>query len=185
MRKTKSLFLNFTILLSICFFNQTALAQLKQDIPTDVSSSTMRYDDAKQTVVFEGNVHVKRPDFDLKANKITLYFAKKSNKAGQGEGSEDNGLGMQMQAGSIDRIVAEENVRITKEDKTGTCNIGTYSASTGVLTMEGNPVITDAKNNSIRGQVIKFNINENRSEVIGGVKASFSSKAGKTSIKGK
>ncbi len=162
------------------------------NIPTDISATSMRYDDANQTVVFEGAVHVKRPDFELWAEKITLYFLKKgkTTKAADGAQEENDspasqqgnqgtqGLGMQMQSGTIDRIVAENAVRIVKEDKIGTANKGTYSIKTGILTMEGNPVIQDGKKNSIRGQIIKFYINENRSEVLGGVKATFSSEPG-------
>lgn len=160
------------------------------NIPTDISATSMRYDDANQTVVFEGAVHVKRPDFELWAEKITLYFQKKGKAQKSAEDGQDEndsaahatpggqGMGMQMQAGAIDRIVAENSVRIVKEDKVGTANKGTYAVKTGTLTMEGNPVIQDGKKNSIRGQVIKFYINENRSEVLGGVKATFSSEPG-------
>lgn len=163
------------------------------NVPTDVSATSMRYDDASQTVVFEGGVHVKRPDFELWADKITLYFLKKgkAEKAAAPEAEDENesaaqrnshGLGMQMQSGSIDRIIAENSVRIVKDDKVGTCNKGVYSVKTGILAMEGNPVIQDGKKNSIRGQIIKFYINENRSEVLGGVKATFSSQPGESGL---
>ncbi|SHN57106.1 LptA/OstA family protein [Desulfovibrio litoralis] len=173
-KKISCLFIVSFLFLSALFIETNiALAQAKKTVPTDITANSMRYSDASQTVVFEGNVHVKRPDFDLKANKITVFFAKKDKKA-KTENGDDQGLNMQMQAGALEKIVALGNVKITKDDKVGTANQGTYYAKTGVLTMEGNPVIKDGKNSSIGGEIIKFYINENRSEILGGVKASFS-----------
>lgn len=196
MRKLNNNILRLALIICICLISshlqstaglaaQAASGKSGGNIPTDISATSMRYDDANQTVVFEGAVHVKRPDFELWAEKITLHFSKKG-KTGNAQDEGDStaakqagqGMGMQMQAGNIDRIVAEKSVRIVKEDKVGTANKGTYSVKTGILTMEGNPVIQDGKKNSIRGQVIKFYINENRSEVLGGVKATFSSEPG-------
>lgn len=71
-----------------------------------------------------------------------------------------------MDAGEIDRMVAERNVRMKRENRTGECEKATYTVDNAVLVMEGNPVLHEGEN-SIKGDVITFYTRENRSEVRG------------------
>ena len=128
----------------------------------------MEYNAEAQVVVFKGNVHVKRPDFDLWAAKMTIYL----DKSAKTPSSDDNAAGG-MQAGEIDRIVAETKVRMKSEDKEGTCDKATYYAKQDKFVMEGSPVLKDKGKNTISGRTVVHYLGTNRSEVQGGVEATF------------
>jgi lipopolysaccharide export system protein LptA len=152
----------------------SAVRPVRNDVPTAVKSDRMQYDAKGQVVVFEGTVYVQRPDFEMWAERITLHLKKKSAKPGRegagsdaAQGGQSGQSGMSgMDAGEIDRIVAERNVRMKRENRTGECEKATYTVDTAVLVMEGNPVLHEG-DNSIKGEVITFYTRENRSEVRG------------------
>ena len=137
-------------------------------VPTSITAGGMEYNAEAQVVVFRGKVHVKRPDFDLWAEKMTIYL----DKSSKSQTSSDIGAGG-MQAGEIDRIVAEKNVRMKSDDKEGTCEKATYFAKEDKFVMEGSPVLRDKGKNTISGRTVVHYLGSNRSEVQGGVAATF------------
>lgn len=149
------------------------------NLPTNITAQQMRYDANSQRVVFEKDVKVRRPDFDLDSNKLTILFKKNPQKPASQETQEatDDPLST-MGAGDIDQLIAEGKVVMVRDGRTGTCSKVTYYVDKELIVMEGNPVLTEGKN-SVSGQKINFYIRENRSEVIGGanapVKVQFSS----------
>lgn len=130
-------------------------------VPTSIKADRMDYDANGQTVVFNGSVYVKRPDFELWSSKLTMYLDKSGRK------SDDSGEfgAASMQAGAVDHIVAEKDVRMKSKDKEGTCQKATYYSKDDKLVMEGNPVLRDGKKNEIAGSVITHYLRANRSEV--------------------
>lgn len=136
---------------------------VRKDVPTKIRSANMRYDANKLQIIFDGNVRVRRPDFDLDAHKLTVYL-KPAPEKNKNENSKELGSGMN--AGDIDRMVASGKVHIVKEGRTGDAEKVTFFMDDGLLVMEGNPVLRENKN-TIRGTMIKFYTKENRSEVIG------------------
>ena len=56
---------------------------------------------------------------------------------------------------------------MTRDTTQGRCATLTYMVQSGVLLMEGDPILEDG-DNTITGQVIKFYMKDNRSEVVGG-----------------
>lgn len=149
---------------------------------TNIQADRMQYDAANQQVIFDGNVHVTRPDFELWGTKLTVYLEKNGRaakpSAASGNSSNPGVGGMGMSAGDINRIVAEKNVRMRQDTKVGTCGKATYTLADAKLVMEDNPLIVDGSNR-IAGKVINFYTRDNRSEVIGGVKAAFVTTDGK------
>jgi len=144
--------------------------------PTKIESDSMRYDQAAGTVVFTGKVRVKRPDFSLWSNSLTVHFAPQD----QGKVPAKGGAAP-AEAGRIEKIVARGAVRIERDGKVGTCETATYLVQQGLFSMEGNPVLQDGPN-TVTGQVVKLYFKDNRSEVLGGegkrVEATFSTPKG-------
>lgn len=155
-----------------------------KNVETRITSDKMTYLADKQQVVFESNVHVQRPDFELWSSRLTVYMkpAKKEE-----DSQKKSSLPSGMAAGDVDKIVAEQNVRMKSENRTGTCNRATYTVDNGVLVMDGDPRLTDGEN-TISGEVIRYFTEENRSEVQGGarkrVEAVFSSPDKPAQVKG-
>lgn len=179
-----ALLLAFSAPVSAVAADAKPASAVRRDVPTAVKSDRMQYDAKGQVVVFEGAVYVQRPDFEMWAERITLHLKKKAAKPGKenagddaaqasgqsgqtGQAGASASSGMSgMDAGEIDRIVAERNVRMKRENRTGECEKATYTVDNAVMVMEGNPVLHEG-DNSIRGEVITFYTRENRSEVRG------------------
>lgn len=121
--------------------------------PVRVTSDRMVYDEEGGTVSFVDNVTATHDDLTLTADTVTAYFAKGKGKA-QG-------------VDQIDRIVAKGSVKAVRDTTVGTCRTLTYTVADGILRMEGDPVLQDGPN-TIMGEIIKFYLKDNRSEVVGG-----------------
>lgn len=136
------------------------------DVETRITADKLTYQAEKRQVVFEGNVHVNRPDFDLRAARLTVYMKPAKTQKNSASGSAPAGLA----TGDVDRLVAQGHVVMTEpEGRSGTSDKATYTVDTGVLLMEGSPRLTDGEN-TITGETIRYYTQENRSEVIGGSK---------------
>ena len=169
MNKLRALFLGFA-LLGVLLAGVTA--GVAGTLPINIDADAMTYSPSGNEVVFKGNVIVKRTDFTLRASTITIYMQKKAQSKTP---PSDKALAP-FDPGGIQKIIASGGVRMDYQGKVGTCGIATYYVAQGLLQMEGNPKLQDGKN-TIRGAKIKFYMNDNRSEVIGGksqrVKAIF------------
>ena len=136
------------------------------DVETRITADTLTYQAEKRQVVCEGHVHVTRPDFDLRAARLTVYMKPAKAQKNGSSGSASAGLA----TGDVDRLVAQGHVVMTEpEGRSGTSDKATYTADNGVLLMEGSPRLTDGEN-TITGETIRYYTQENRSEVIGGSK---------------
>lgn len=136
------------------------------DTETRITANKLTYQAEKRQVVFEGNVHVTRPDFDLRSARLTVYMKPANAPKNGASGSVPAGLA----TGDVDRLVAQGNVVMTEpEGRSGTSDKATYTTDDGVLLMEGSPRLTDGEN-TITGETIRYYTQENRSEVIGGAK---------------
>lgn len=130
--------------------------------PVQITSDRMVYDESGKRVSFVGNVVAEHGGLTLWAEKLSAYLASKSSK--------------KFSADSIERIVAEGNVRAKQGKAQGSCGKLTYYVEKQLLKMEQNPKLQDGPN-SLTGEIINFYVRENRSEVVGGkgkrVKAVF------------
>jgi lipopolysaccharide export system protein LptA len=130
-------------------------------LPVKITSDRMVYDESGKVVSFVGNVVAEHGELTLWADKLSAYLSDKDKK--------------KFSADSVDRIVAEGNVRAKKGTTEGSCGKLTYFVGPQLLKMEQSPLLQDGPN-SLTGEVINFHVRDNRSEVIGGdqrVKAIF------------
>jgi len=132
--------------------------------PVRITSDKMVYSQTENAIVFMGNVHGAQKDMAIWAAKITAYFADKGKQKSQ-KGGADNAPGDF--GDKIERIVAEGSVRLLAGKNEGACAQLTYFVADGILRMEGNPILREGQN-TVRGDVIKFYLHENRSEVLSG-----------------
>ena len=159
----------FLLTLLICAFSAACavaapLPGADGNLPVDVTADNMVYSADKNTVVFQGKVEAVRGAFKMWSETLTLYLKSTGNaeagKTATVPATERNDL---------DRIVAEKNVRFQNGTQTGSAQKATYFAAQNLLVLEGNPVLYDG-DNSIKGNVIRYFVNENRSVVEGGPK---------------
>lgn len=135
----------------------------KED-PVRITADKMVYSQTENAVVFQGNVHGTQADMAIWATKVTAYFSDKGKKSPAKDAAEK---GPGDFGDKIERIVAEGDVRLVAGKNEGACAQLTYFVADGLLRMEGNPILREGQN-TVRGDVIKFYIRENRSEVLSG-----------------
>jgi len=141
-------------------------ADVGKEDPVRITSDKMVYSQTENAVVFQGNVHGTQADMAIWATKVTAYFSDKNKdkkagaKGGQEKPTGDFG-------DKIERIVAEGEVRLVSGKNEGACSLLTYFVADGVLRMEGNPILREGQN-TVRGDVIKYYMKEQRSEVLSG-----------------
>ena len=157
----------FLALLAACLFANPAWAAPlpggDANTPVDVTADSMEYSADKSTVVFHGNVEATRGNFKMWSEKLTLVLKGKGEKTAAPKSS------MADSAGDLDRVIAEKNVRFKNGTQHGSSDKATYFAQKNILVLEGDPILHDG-DNSIRGNVIRYFLNENRSVIEGSSK---------------
>lgn len=145
---------------------KTAAPAGARSVPTRITAENMTYEADARKVTFDHNVHVNRPDFDMWSNRLTVFLKppKAKDTAQDGTSATDS-----LATGDIDYLVASGNVRMKRDKNQSTSDKATYTMDTAVLVLEGNPRLHDGEN-IITGEVVKYYMNENRSEVLGGAK---------------
>ena len=157
-------------LLATLLFSSAALAAPPMpggdsDLPVDVTADSMEYSADNSTVVFRGKVEAVRGEFKMWSEVLTLILKKQDDAKEKTEKRS----GDLAKSNDIDRIIAEKNVRFKNGPQTGTASKATYFAGRNMLVLEGNPILHDG-DNSIRGSVIRYFVDENRSVVEGSSK---------------
>ena len=157
----------FLALLAACLFSTPAWAAPlpggDSNLPVDVTADSMEYSADKSTVVFHGNVEATRGDFKMWSENLTLVLK------GKGEKGAAPKTSMADSSGDLDRVIAEKNVRFKNGTQHGSSDKATYFAQKNILVLEGDPILHDG-DNSIRGNVIRYFLNENRSVIEGNSK---------------
>ena len=145
-------------------------------LPVKINADDMEYDIDKNRVIFKGNVHVVRGEFNMTAPKMTIYIktAKQAEKAEVNVNHDAIPLTGKVTTdkktvdtqNKIDKIEAENGVKFKYGTQSGHSHSATYDANKGILTMKGDPVVQNG-NNSIRGETILYYLYERKSEVVG------------------
>ncbi len=127
---------------------------LFNESPIKIMADRMVYNEAKQSILFQGNVKVEHQDLLLVADKLTAFL---STDGAPQAGKEQ-----------IKKIIAKGKVRLSRQAMLGKCQTLSYTVQDSILCMEGDPVLEDGQNNTLTGKTIRYYLNENRSEVLGG-----------------
>ena len=139
------------------------------DLPVDVTADNMEYSSDKKTVVFHGSVEAVRGEFKMWSDKLTLILKGKNSGEEKNANAKKSSSKAADAAGDLDRVIAEHNVRFKNGTQNGSAEKATFFAQKNILVLEGDPVLNDGEN-SIRGSVIRYFMNENRSVVEGSSK---------------
>ena len=125
---------------------------------TRITSDKVVYSGGKETILFQGNVRVRRSDFDLWCREMTVHLA--SNGSGRGGPRGSGGTS------DFEKIVAEENVRLRMENRNATCRKAIYRSGEETITMLGDVRLRQDRNR-IRGQEVRMDLARNTTEILG------------------
>lgn len=126
------------------------------DVPIKITSTKMTFSENRNKITFAGNVKVVRLDVTLTSETLTAHLRP------EGDSLTDT-------QDKIKKIVASGNVKVLMNKRKGDCDKLTYVVGDSIILMEGNAKLQDGPN-LVQGNLIKFYLKENRSEVVGGNK---------------
>ncbi len=158
--KFKAYFILLTFLISGLFLPVQAYSKALADSsskkgPMVITSKTLELDDELKTVTFTGSVNAKNADFLIKCNKMVIYYHKTQSGS---KNTPETG-------NKIDRIVAIDNVRITRtQGGEATAQKAVYYQKDDKIVLTGKPVIKQGKS-FVEGDRITLYLKENRSIV--------------------
>ena len=135
------------------FGQEDLFGQLKsqpREGTSTISSDKLEFDYQDFVAHFEGNVKVVDPQFVLTADRILVYFDKEAK------------------TNEVRRLDAVGNVKVTSEDRAGSCGRAIYTRATQSIALTQNPVVSKGEN-VLRGEKITIWLGESRIDVEGGV----------------
>jgi lipopolysaccharide export system protein LptA len=148
------------IILITLFFLTAGLSSAEEKTepkpPIDITSDTLEA--TGEDIVFVGNVNVVYGDITINADNVQLFY--ESKREGESEEKERE----------IKSITATGNVEFIEIGRQAWADKMVYEKGSGVATLTGNPRIRQ-ENNTIKGDLIKIFIDEDRVEIKGNVKA--------------
>jgi lipopolysaccharide export system protein LptA len=115
--------------------------------PIDVTADRVSADSARNTVTFEGNVVARQGDVTLHADRIQADYSR--------------------EAGAIDRIEAEGNVRFVQEGREARSSRATFHNLEQRVVLSGRATLRQGQN-TVQGETLTIFLRENRSVVTGG-----------------
>ena len=153
----KSIAFSSTLLLVACaavLSAETPVSPAKEKTKTTIQSDYGDFDYKTKKGIFEGNVVVTDAQLKLKSEKMIMYLAEKDN--------------------SLIKAEAMGSVVIENDGKTAYSDNAVYSKDTGIILLTPKPGgerprIKDEKGNTVRGNEIVINRNDNTMKAVGKV----------------
>lgn len=150
-----------------CLAQQAASGAAQES--TRIKSLRMDYDQESNVAVFTDDVYVHTGELEIWSDKMVVTFAGDSVAGfGQAQNTQSAQQGQQ-QGGQpeIKEVVSTGKlVRLKKGRFAGTCRKAVWDAVKDIITLTGDPVLTE-DGNTLRGEVVRLYLAEDRSEVEG------------------
>ncbi len=104
-----------------------------------ICDGPLEVDYEKNIAIFNNNVKVETSDLIMYSDKMQVYFIPKKEETNKGEANKDQGsIAM---SSSIDKIIAQGNVRILRGENTSFSQEATYTALDKRIVLTGRPQI--------------------------------------------
>ncbi|MGI6494858.1 MAG: LptA/OstA family protein [Kiritimatiellia bacterium] len=110
---------------------------------TVITSDRLEFEYNESVILFEENVHVKDPDFEITADRVLVFL----------DGTND-----------VKMVRAMGNVEMTSEDRSATCSQAVYTHADGKIVLTGNDAMLRRGDDKIWGKQITIWVNDERME---------------------
>jgi lipopolysaccharide export system protein LptA len=142
------------------------------EAPIHIESNKMTSTEKSNTVIFSGDVDAKQGDVRIRSDEMTVFYNEldSGNKGKEKDKKKAAPQGEKKTAQQVDKLICVGNVEVTRGEWLGTGKKMVY------LSKERQVILTDnAKawqgQNMVSGDKIIYYLDEGRSEVVGGSKA--------------
>lgn len=145
------------------------LAQQPATSPISITAERMTVRNLERRVVFEGNVHVQKDDFQMEADQMIVIFAP-DDQGGTLPGSPSTDASQAKRSApegrSVSTIDASGHVKIIKGERHATSGTAIYDRAEEKVILTGNPESWE-KDYKVSGTKMTIFLKENRSLVEG------------------
>jgi len=153
----KICFLILTCTLAVLLQSTQGAGDQEEKKGTEITSREMTYTGEQSLVVFSGDVHVLRPDFELWSDELHVFLKSGADLEQNSTGEDEN----------IEKIIARGSVRIKGDGREGRSGLLTYFPDTETVHLEDQPRLLENRN-TVEGETIILNLRDNTSQVLGG-----------------
>jgi lipopolysaccharide export system protein LptA len=135
-------------------------------IPIEVTSDALEVLQEENRAIFTGNVVVIQGEVRLKADKMTVHYAKGGAKGNTSEtGKARRGAAKAQGENAIRKIDAEGGVFLTTIEETASGRSGTYDVENQEIRLTGDVVLTRGKN-VLQGEKLTYNFETGKSKIV-------------------
>lgn len=143
---------------------------LAADAPIHIEASRMTSTEKSNSVVFTGDVDAKQGDVRIRSDEMTVFYNALESPTKQKDKKKPTQPAEKKSTQQVEKLICIGNVEVTRGEWLGTAKKMLY------LSKERQVILTDnAKawqgQNMVSGEKIIYYLDEGRSEVIGGSKA--------------
>lgn len=155
--------------------------------PVSITSNRMTVRSQEDKIVFEGNVFIKKGTLKIKADRAEIFLAEKKSGEGESKPLKSSASLLKDPASKgekeVSRIEATGNVDLQQDEKHAKAQKGVYDQKKNEVVLTGEPEAWE-NDYRVKGKVITFFLNENRS-VVEGSEVVIRSKPSDLKLKGK
>ncbi len=128
----------------------------KEEAPINIEADRMVSQEAKNSVVFIGNVEASQGKVTIRADEMTVHYEESGQGGGQKEGKAGRG------SSKVKQLICTGNVQVTQEDWLGTGERMDYYAGERKVVLSGNAKASEGKN-MVSSDTITYYLDEKRS----------------------
>lgn len=143
-------------ILFACGLATDTQASEDQDAPTRITAERLRYSHHDNQIEFIGKVHVNRPGFEMRSERLVVYLQAVPRADQDSSVEPDQDLEARVE---VEKMVAHGKVFLKHEQRVGRGNSATYWVDREVLRLEGNAIVEDGPT-KLEGNVITLNVRE-------------------------
>ncbi|GEM_PF-225238 len=167
----RSLLLN---ILSLTFFTVIGgvmgMDVLAADAPIHIEASRMTSTEKSNSVVFTGDVDAKQGDVRIRSDEMTVFYNALESPTKQKDKKKPTQPAEKKSTQQVEKLICIGNVEVTRGEWLGTAKKMLYLSKERQVILTENAKAWQGQN-MVSGEKIIYYLDEGRSEVIGGSKA--------------
>jgi len=148
---------------------ETALSE-KPNVPISIRSDKMTLKNLENKIIFEGKVLITREDMTINADRAEVLLS-------ESKGESDSVLAGESDGREVEQITTSGNVLIVRGSQKAKADKGVYKKGKAIFILTGNPEVWD-NDFHVKGEVITFYIDEERTLVSESQAVIYNGKAG-------
>lgn len=166
----RSLLFSMFFIVFLAVTGQVVDASAAADAPIQVEANHMTSVEKSNSVVFTGDVDAKQGDVRIRSDEMTVFYNTLENTSKQKDNKKPTQQEEKKTTQQVEKLICIGNVEVTRGEWLGTSKKMLYLSKERQVILTENAKAWQGQN-MVSGEKIIYYLDEGRSEVIGGSKA--------------